>query len=494
MLLSISNFKRIFVIAIAASSLAWIGFRIVEVQLGHSVPGNKTEAWLGNVARIRELFYAKQPEGTKKTIFIISGSNSLFSIASNVLAERTGYNVRNYALHAGMHIDVLFSQIRSKVKMGDIVIAPMEWEQRNRTAINQFDYENYLHHFSKSIEPPARTLYDGFTSVPLRRWADGIKSYLYLPHDAVSYWDFYTTESLQYTWENRQEKLNYSHMALNEFGDINIGLPMTSSTWKDGSTFQVPEVSDSKWLKQLVKWNTYFEEKGAKLFLTSPILLDGNSPDLVSINTWRKISKIRDQMATTETPLHCDPVASTFSSIYRYDTVYHANAEGARQRTKELGDCVIDFISGKDVQTTPIDPETVVLAIKTRLSDQLRDFGAGNMPFQVRLREVTLINQTIIEHHKKTGKYPRSSIPRDWGLPVGLDLSTSRAISSPGDGPTITYWSNEAGYKLVAKAPEIECTVVSANWPQLIDPVGLKNNDLTLCTGFGYWTEDQKHR
>jgi len=487
MRLSILNFKRLAVVVVASSVLTWTGYRIVEVQLGYSIPANRTEAWFANTARMRELLYDKQPENEKQTIFVVSGSNSLFSIASNVLAEKTGYNVRNYSLHAGMHIDILFSQIRNKVKSGDIVVAPLEWEARNRTLINQFDYENYLHHFSRSVEPPTRVLYDVFSSVPLRRWVDGIKSYLYQPHDAVSYWDFYTHESLQYTWDRREANENYTHRALNEFGDINIELPMTTATWKDKSTFQVPEKSDKKWLKQLGEWNYYLQKKGVRLFLTSPILLEGNGPEIASVDTWIKIGRIRDQMAATETPLNCDPVTATYSNIYRYDTSYHANAEGSRLRTNELGECLVDFIDQKDVRTKPIDPEAVISTIKIRLNDQRRDFGAGNMPFQIRLRELSKINQEIIDYHAKNGKYPRSSISDNWGHPVGLSVSLNKELG-------IAYWSNETGYKLIAKAPMLECTVVSANWPQMIDPVGLENGDPTLCTGFGYWSEDQKLR
>lgn len=494
MRLSISSFRKVFVVAFAASGLAWIGYRIVQVQLGYSIPGNKTEVWFGNTARMRELLYEKRPENGKSTIFVVSGSNSLFSIASNVLAEKTGYNVKNYSLHAGMHIDILFSQIRNKVSSGDIVVAPIEWEARSRTSINQFDYENYLHHFSRSTEPPVWVSYKIFSSVPLRRWVDGLKSYLYQPHNAVSYWDFYTPESLQFAWDNRGKNEQYTHRALNEFGDINIDLPMTAATWKDKSTFQVPEKSSLNWLAQLGVWNSYFEEKGVRLFLTFPILLEGSGRELISVDTWKRIAGIRDQMAATATPLHCDPVSATFSSIYRYDTSYHANAEGARQRTKELGECLIDFISQRDVRTKPIDPEAVISSINSRLAEQRRNFGTGNMPFQIRLREITRINQAIQDYHAENGRYPRSTVSADWGLPAGISPGSSKLLSSPDAELGVFYWSNETGYKLIAKAPRNECTVVSANWPQLIDPVGLENGDLTLCTGFGYWSKDQELR
>lgn len=490
MRLSISNFKSlvgvVFAVAVL-SALGWIGYRIVTVQIGYPIPGNKTEAWFGNVARMRELLYDAKKGTEKKTIFVIGGSNSLFSTASGVLADKTGYNVRNYSLHAGLHIDILFSQIRTKVKAGDIVLAPLEWETRSRTSINQFDYENYLHHFSKSVDLSPRVLYEVFSSVPLRRWVDGIKSYLFLPYSAESYWQFYTPESLQYTWDHREKNENYTHRALNQYGDINIELPMTAATWKDKSIFQVPEKMDPKWAEELGRWQAYFDKQGVKLFVTSPILLEGNGPEIASVDTWRRIATIRDQMAATGTPLNCDPIQATFSTIYRFDTSYHANAEGARQRTQELGACLLDFIGGKDVQTKPIDPEQAAAGVARRLAEQRRDFGSGSMPFQVRLREITQINHDVRQYHAKYGKYPRSTKPQGWGLP---EKGATSAIQDPG----MVYWSDENSYKLIAKVPKLECAVVGANWPQMIDPVGLENNDPTLCTGFGYWTEDQKLR
>lgn len=488
MRLSISNFKIIVVTVLASALLLWIGYRFVGIQLGHPNPEYKTEMWLGNTARMREFLYEKLPSKTgEKTIFVVSGSNSLFSIASDVLSEKTGYKVKNYALHAGMHIDILFSQIRNKVKAGDIVVAPLEWEARDRVLINQFDYENYLHYFSQSVEPSPLVLYNIFSAVPLRRWAIGFKAYLYQPHDSVSYRNFYTDESLKYTWEHRPGNENYTHRALNEFGDINIELPITSATWKDKSIFKVPEKADSKWLEILAGWNDYFENKGAQFIVTSPILLEGNGPEIFSKNIWGNIGNLRDQMEFTKTPLYCDPVSATFSSIYRYDTAYHANAEGARLRSKELGQCLVEFINGKDVKTKKINPDLVIPEIKSRLIKQRVNFGSGNMLFQVRLRELHRINEEISGFHSKTGSYPKSSVDEGWGLPVGMNISMR-------DDLGVTYWSNGLSYKLIAKAPKTECAVVVANWPEMVDPVGLENADSTECSGFGYWTDEQKLR
>ncbi|WLB69552.1 hypothetical protein [Bradyrhizobium elkanii] len=86
--------------------------------------GVLVEPWISDVDKLRNYIYAQHNDPSKHTIFVIAGSNSLFSIASEEITKSTGYNVNNYGLHVGLHPDLLFSQITTKVKPGDIVVAP----------------------------------------------------------------------------------------------------------------------------------------------------------------------------------------------------------------------------------------------------------------------------------------------------------------------------------------------------------------------------------
>lgn len=105
MRLSTSLFKTVAAVALTTAVIGWLMFRVVEVQAGRSPPGELTEQWMSDVARYREVLYAENFDKTKHTIWIVGGSNGLFGINSRTIAERTGYNVRNYALHAGLNHD-----------------------------------------------------------------------------------------------------------------------------------------------------------------------------------------------------------------------------------------------------------------------------------------------------------------------------------------------------------------------------------------------------
>jgi hypothetical protein len=367
---SISSFS-----AVTAVSLLLIvtAYGIAAVQAGYPVPGEKTELWFANVARLREILYAERTDPSKPTIWIVAGSNALFGTVSNIIAERTGYNVKNYGLHGGLHIDLLFSQIRGKVRKGDIVIAPLEWESRDRPFGNEFDYSNYLHHFSRSVSLSLWTTYKLYTSVPLKHWWNGLVAYINRPKGAQSYWDFFSLVSLREDWELRRRpgKENYTHTALTPAGDFNLPLGVAIlDPSKPLPSFIVPPQIKPVGLAQMDRWHVYFESVGARLVVTSPAMIEADNGYIFSRQAWENLEHIRAQMAATSTPLECDPVKSTYSISYRLDTEYHLTKDGARLRSNELADCLLDVIKGKDVRASPIDPDDAIARTRERVSHQ----------------------------------------------------------------------------------------------------------------------------
>ena len=349
MRLSTLSFKRAVVLGCLAAFLLYLATRVALVQQGFPVPAYKTESWLADVALMREQLYAKQPAAVG-TIYVVSGSNSLFSLDSQLLSAVTGYRVRNYALHAGLHIDLQFSQIYGKVKRGDIVVAPIEWDVMTRTSFNQFDYENYLHAFAGSVELPVPVAYRLYTAVPLSRWVSGFKSYLSQPHDSVSYFDFKTPDRVQYEWDRRGGSEDYTR-SLTPHGDIHTNAPMTAATWESKSHFWLPDAPDHRWVERLEWWRDYVERTGGAFMLVSPVLIEGNGDLLLTASTWQLIEALRQRLSVSKTPLHCDPVQATLPSLYRFDTQYHANAVGARIRTLALAECVLGRSKGHAVLT-----------------------------------------------------------------------------------------------------------------------------------------------
>lgn len=74
-----------------------------------------------DVVRMREILYSDDPPGLKT--YVIAGSNALVGIDSAILGEAIGRPVQNYALHAGLHVDLLFAQVIDRVAPGDVVVA-----------------------------------------------------------------------------------------------------------------------------------------------------------------------------------------------------------------------------------------------------------------------------------------------------------------------------------------------------------------------------------
>ncbi|WP_439544156.1 hypothetical protein [Hyphomicrobium sp.] len=465
MRLSTSNFREIIAVSGALSLIVALFGGIVAIQAGYSPPGEKTEPWISQVAQLREELYSAR-ESPGPAIWIVAGSNGLYGVNSRVIEEATGFHVRNYALHAGMHPDLLFSQIRGKVRSGDIIVGPLEWLAYNRRLGNRFDYSNYLHHFSGSVNPDLWTLYRLYTSVPLARWMSGLWSRVL--GNSRSFFGGAAGKELKALWvasRGKADSLAYTYEAVNEYGDINLGRPMTRKTWIDKSSFTVPGMLTDNTLAMLASWNAYFERQGAKFLLVPPVMLEGNNDRLVTTPLWVQIERIRSQLAGTVTPLKCNPADSVMASLYRMDTIYHLNSSGAEFWSKKLAACLRRIIAGEEVTAAAINPEIAAKDAAAAIAGQRLGFGLGGLPFQTTLRALTAGREKIVEYYKANGRYPTTVA----GLP---DI--------------LTYVSDGGSYRLFRKTDGGECTVVAANWPNLISDLDTKGGDPTLCQSYGY--------
>ncbi|MEA2882372.1 MAG: hypothetical protein QOH32_1628 [Bradyrhizobium sp.] len=487
------------IVLASALFLAYLAVRCVQVQIGYTPASHRTEPWFSNVARVREQLYAEMPRNpVKPTIYVVAGSNGLYGINSQLIASRTGLNVRNYSLHGSLHLDLLFSQVIDKVGREDIVVAPVEWEVRDRKLGSQFDTDNYLHHFWTSSSPSLSMLYTIYTSVPLSRYWSGLVAYIYGRAYALPYQKLYSLAALKAVLIEGPlgEGFTYTHRSLNETGDFNIEWPMTRETWATGTDFSVPDTVSASGLATMDYWQAAFAGRGARLMVVPPIMLENSGGTITSITTWRNIERMRALMGTSKSPLHCDPIGVTFSSIYRFDTVYHPNAEGARLRSAELADCIAGLIDGSDVRTRPIDPATAVVEVEARLRRQRHNFGSGTLPFQTRLRNLTAIRSALDSRHAITGTYPLSSAGADWNTlldlqaNLGFNLSPEPESRDRKSRHHYAYISDGRGYKIAVFGASEDCTVVAANWPEMIDPARIKAGDPTDCAAYGYWTRD----
>ena len=173
---STSHFERYIPAVLFGLALAFAVYRFATVAFGYPVKGMPNEPWTSDVIRLRSVLFTHTYDPAKKTIWVVGGSSVLFGIASDVLAQRTGYNVRNHGLHVAVAFDVAFAKAVQESKPGDIVLAPVEWGFADRTRISQWMYSNYLYHFWSSVRIDTQTRYQILSAVPLKHWIAAFES------------------------------------------------------------------------------------------------------------------------------------------------------------------------------------------------------------------------------------------------------------------------------------------------------------------------------
>lgn len=473
---STSSFRVWILIAIVLA----VGFAAHRIARGMV---DKPEPWTGAVATIRSVLYADRGDPAKPTLFVVAGSGALYGISTPALAAASGLTVKNFGLHAGYHPDILFSQVIAKVRSGDIVIAPLEWGTADRAIGSKFDILNYRQQFWRHVDLP-KEIAAKLPSADKLSWTRQAL-------DTLT--DFFGNKDIAYMsqseilaeWNNGSERRASFHY-LSRAGDINLARPMTPATWKlDGR--QPPTTFSKQATLVFSDWQRRFRAKGVWLLPTWPILLDARDRPFENSSYWEKVEAVRQGAEKNNTPYFCDPVSFVLSTIYRHDTIYHANSEGARLYSEALGRCVADVVAGRSGPAAKIDPKAAAAEAVRRLEAQRVNFGQGDMPFQRRLRVLTEVRDNLARLHSETGAYPVSD---------GSDGSLSAVLP---DGVTLnpedsySYRSDGRGYKVIVVNAPLDCAVVTANWPDLIDAKTVKQEPLR-CAAYGYWTPDHAKR
>ena len=83
------------------------------------------EYWIQDMYNLKDLYFRRSISGKK--IIIISGSNSLFGVNSNIVSMKTKTQVLNLAVHAGLPLKFLVQKTLSYVSPGDLVVLPLEY-------------------------------------------------------------------------------------------------------------------------------------------------------------------------------------------------------------------------------------------------------------------------------------------------------------------------------------------------------------------------------
>lgn len=328
------NYKFSFSIFLAilafASGLFIYAFKMQE---GKQVEG---EWWLKNVIDFKGVA-ADKINGRK--IIISSGSNSLFSINSEIISQKTSLPVVNIATHAGLDLNYHFYQLKKHFKNGDIVVMPLEYEYYTRTEaptdwfVNNIlgwgqDYLSSINIYNRikfmmNVSP--KRLVEGFNAED-----KGLVSPL---NDVINHLN-----------STNGEYNGYSYKSLNKNGDINVfidGKTVYDSVYNGTFTYNsdIPKISEHTY-KTLKDINNFVSNKGGKLFITWPVTMRNPGFDTDNGQTMQSLMKFKGFLSVAGLNVICSPSASNLGGSLFMDSAYHTNGYGARIRSSLLGDCI----------------------------------------------------------------------------------------------------------------------------------------------------------
>ncbi|SUX27932.1 Uncharacterised protein [Cedecea davisae] len=318
------------------------------------------EWWLVNAYQFKGM--VSDGISTKK-IMVVSGSNSLFSIDSDIISNKTRMPVVNLATHAGLDINYHAFIIKKYMKPGDVVVMPLEYEYytsngkptdwfvNNMTGwghdylstLDTYDYIKFL----ANITP--RRLWEGLTATD--------KNYV----DPIEIVEQRITKS-------DGNYYGYNYKSFNHNGDINFksNSKTVYERIEKGSFDYFSDINQlSPYALKKIKEIKYFVEKNnGKFILTWPVTMRNPSFDTSKKETKENLNHIKRMLADSGINIYCSPTASNLDSQLFIDSQYHTNGYGAFVRSSLLGECLNEIINKKNTNNDDIDYRSRVLELE----------------------------------------------------------------------------------------------------------------------------------
>lgn len=341
------------VIITAIGSFLWL----FKLQENKQVVG---EWWLVNAYQFKGI--VSDHISTKK-IMVVSGSNSLFSIDSKILSEKTNMPVVNLATHAGLDINYHFFIIKKHMKHGDIVVMPLEYEYYTSNGKPTDWFVNNMtgwgHDYISTLN-----IYEYIkflTSITPRRLIDGLAA---------------TDKNYVDSIEKVQERIvkndgnyyGYNYKSFTQSGDINFksNSKTVYERIENGSFDYFSNINKISpyALKKIKEIKEFVERNGGDLVLTWPVTMRNPSFDTSKKETIDNLANIKRMLAMNNISIYCSPSISNIGNQLFIDSQYHTNGYGAFVRSSLLGDCLNIVINKKSKNDDDTDYRQKILDLE----------------------------------------------------------------------------------------------------------------------------------
>jgi hypothetical protein len=444
----------------------------------------KAEHWLRYAYQIKAYSANKI---TEEKIIIASGSNGLFGISSEVIAQETGYSVINMAGHAGLTFNFLADQIEQVASSGDIVIMPLEFGFYSREdELTDWQLSNMQSWGADHLRTfGVRELFRYFKSTNFSSYIErsfGAEAVEYLDAETIASYCS-GVSSKEPGWQG------YTYKSMNCYGDILVDRDTMQSILdlrdRGSRSYLVSSDVSDEFFVDARRLSERLNNMGAKLYFTWPATIKNKNFDLHEAGSYfQSVLSLRKNLVDGRLNVICDPVDFNVDAEYFFNTDYHLNKKGAVLRSVKLSDCINDevlgvVLSGQDVDT----------AVKQYLSSE-SDVAL------LRISHLRELNEALRKYKLKFGNYPKSHLwdglytnwghsKADWidGLaPDFIDTLPRDPRNNAIGSQQYLYRSNGIDFKLLAHGVRDDCPVIKLKYPELIDPI--RN-----CNAYGFWSE-----
>lgn len=331
-------------------------------------------------------YAAKEIEGPK--LVVLSGSNSLFGINSDLLEARMERETVNLAIHADMDINFLYQQASDVLSEGDLLVMPLEYSYYNATKTLTLEFVLYMTAFGDDIYLRKLSLIDYLMfikDVPKTRVWRGLVEPLHAKRLRLGQKVLYTGPKgiVSDVLRNNQRLkrvvyTDYSHKSLNLKGDIvasrsahKVVHDIVNLPDKHEPYLNLEDGLSDHFIRHFKRIQALAEERKAQLVLTWPVSIRHAGLDLTTQKGQLRIERLISLLSDNGIEIQCNP--AFFNLDYRlfYDTAYHLNERGRILRTEALAQCLSQLDDEKPKSQLPIDWEKSLKTVRYHESRML---------------------------------------------------------------------------------------------------------------------------
>jgi hypothetical protein len=312
-----------FLITIVVICVVWVA--LFYVTLGSPVSKSR---WIDSILELKE--QAAFAVTGEKVVFV-SGSNIIFGLDSQRLADSWDMPVINFGLHAGLGVAYILERSKRVLRAGDIAILPLEYPfyredgTLSETLIVHVFSSDPEYFYSLSLADKARFI----ARMEFKRLKRGLKA------------------SFQNDADKREQELDdsaasdeYSIANMNASGDqVNIEPEKISATDRDAiyklKAYRMDHPGLSGYSRTILHdYIGWAEDNGVCLIFMPPnyMYFDEYNGPLHG----QFFMNIKSYLAGNDAPYIGDPYDYMFDKSYYFETVYHLDSLGVEKRTEQI--------------------------------------------------------------------------------------------------------------------------------------------------------------